>query len=123
MKNLIAVIIVCAVSPALVAQNAAKVDVTGKWAFTVETSAGSGSPTFTFKQEGEKLTGHYSGQLGEADLTGTVKGDAIAFTFTGDVMGNKVEAAYSGTVESKDSMKGKVTLANVGEGTFTGKRQ
>jgi len=123
MKNLIAVIIVCAVSAALAAQNAAKVDVTGKWAFTVETSAGSGSPTFTFKQEGEKLTGHYSGQLGEADLTGTVKGDAIAFTFTGDVMGNKVEAAYSGTVESKDSMKGKVTLANVGEGTFTGKRQ
>ena len=52
---------------------------TGKWVFKVETAAGSGTPTMTFKQEGEKLTGHYSGQLGEADLTGTVKGEAIEF--------------------------------------------
>ena len=27
----------------------AKVDVTGKWAFNVETSAGAGAPTFAFK--------------------------------------------------------------------------
>lgn len=105
------------------AQKTAKVDVTGKWVFTVETSAGSGTPTFVFKQDGEKLTGHYSGQLGEADLTGTVKADAISFMFTGDVQGNKIDATYTGTVESKDSMKGTVKLAGVGEGTFTGKRQ
>ena len=105
------------------AQKKSTVDVTGKWAFSVETSAGSGTPTFVFKQDGEKLTGHYSGQLGEADLTGTVKGDAISFTFTGDVQGNKIDAAYTGTVETRDSMKGTVKLAGLGEGTFTGKRQ
>ena len=60
----------------------AKVDVTGKWAFSVETSAGAGAPTFTFKQDGEKLTGHYTGTFGEADLTGTVKGADITFAFT-----------------------------------------
>jgi hypothetical protein len=62
----------------------AKVDVTGKWAFNVETSAGAGTPTFTFKQDGEKLTGHYTGTFGEADLTGTVKGADITFSFTVD---------------------------------------
>ena len=105
------------------AAQAAKVDVTGKWAFNVETAAGSGTPTMTFKQDGEKLTGHYSGQLGEADLTGTVKGEAIEFKFTVDVQGQTLNAAYSGTVDGKDSMKGKVDLVGLGEGTFTAKRQ
>jgi hypothetical protein len=105
------------------AAQAAKVDVTGKWVFNVETAAGSGTPTMTFKQDGEKLTGHYSGQLGEADLTGTVKGEAIEFKFTVDVQGQQLNAAYSGAVDGKDSMKGKVDLVGLGEGTFTAKRQ
>jgi hypothetical protein len=100
----------------------AKVDVTGKWAFNVETAAGSGTPTMTFKQEGEKLTGHYSGQLGESDLTGTVKGADIAFTFNIDAGGQTIKASYSGAVD-KDTMKGKVVLEGLGEGTFTAKRQ
>jgi hypothetical protein len=101
----------------------AKVDVTGKWAFTVETGAGSGNPVMTFKQEGEKLTGHYSGQLGEADLTGTVKGQDIEFKFAVDAQGMTLNAVYTGTVDTKDSMKGKVDLVGLGEGTFTAKRQ
>ncbi len=116
-------VLLCAASSAPSAQGAAKIDVTGKWAFAVETGAGSGTPSFTFKQDGEKLTGHYTGQLGEADLTGTVKGDAIAFSFSTDVQGNKIDVTYTGTVESKDAMKGKVVLGGLGEGTFTGKRQ
>src|SRR5262249_3632691 len=47
-----------------------KVDVSGAWSVTVETEAGSGNPSFTFKQEGEKLSGKYKGAFGEADLTG-----------------------------------------------------
>src|SRR3954471_6560957 len=105
------------------AGQAGKPDVTGKWVFTVETGAGSGTPTMTFKQEGEKLTGHYSGQLGEADLAGTVKGQDITFKFTVDVQGQALNATYTGTVDSKDSMKGKVELAGLGDGTFTAKRQ
>ena len=100
----------------------AKVDVTGKWAFNVETSAGAGSPTFTFKQEGEKLTGHYAGTFGEADLAGTVKGNDIAFAFTVDAQGTALKETYTGTVD-KDSMKGNLVIEGFGEGTFTGKKQ
>jgi hypothetical protein len=98
-----------------------KTDVTGAWSVTVETEAGSGNPSFTFKQEGEKLTGRYKGLLGEFDLTGTVKGDKIEFTFkaTGQVEG---VVSYAGTTDGK-TMKGKVSLAGLGEGTFTGKKQ
>ena len=95
-----------------------KVDVTGTWSFQVETDAGTGTPTMTFKRDGEKLSGHYSGQLGEAPLAGTLKADAIEFTIDVSVQGNDVHIVYSGTVEN-DSMKGKVKLADFGEGTFT----
>ena len=102
---------------------ATKVDVTGKWAFNVETAAGSGTPTITFKQDSEKLTGKYAGQLGEADLTGTVKGQDIAFTFNVDAQGTMLNFKYSGTIENKDALKGKVEIVGLGEGTFTAKRQ
>jgi hypothetical protein len=105
------------------AGQASKADVTGKWLFNVETAAGSGTPTITLKQDGEKLTGHYSGQLGEADLTGTVKGQDVAFKFTVDVQGNSIECIYTGTAEGKDTMKGKVSLVGLGDGTFTAKKQ
>jgi hypothetical protein len=98
-----------------------KIDVTGSWSVTVETDGGSGSPSFTFKQEGEKLTGKYKGLFGESDLTGTVKGDKIEFSFkvSGQIEGT---LTYSGSTDGK-TMKGKVSLAGMGEGTFSGKKQ
>ncbi|MBO0857088.1 MAG: hypothetical protein J2P21_01260 [Chloracidobacterium sp.] len=97
------------------------IDVTGSWILTVETEAGSGSPSFTLKQEGEKLTGHYKGLLGEAELTGTVNGGKIEFSFK---VNSQIEGTviYSGSTDGQ-TMKGKVSLAGVGEGTFTGKKQ
>jgi hypothetical protein len=115
------VMLVLALSPARGAAQA-KVDVTGKWAFNVETSAGAGAPTFTFKQDGEKLTGHYTGTFGEADLTGTVKGADITFSFTVDAQGNSLKETYTGTID-KDTMKGKLVIEGLGEGTFTAKKQ
>jgi hypothetical protein len=102
----------------------AKIDITGKWVFTVETSAGSGTPTVTLKQDGEKLTGHYSSmQLGEADLTGSVKGKEITFNFMANVLDMQIPVSYTGTIESKDALKGKIVITGLGDGTFTGKRQ
>jgi hypothetical protein len=111
------------VAPAVAAQpQESKVDVTGTWLFQVETSMGSGTPTFTFKQEGEKLTGHYKGLLGEADLSGTVKGNVITFSFNFDAQGMQGTVTYTGTID-RDTMKGTAKLADAAEGTFTAKRQ
>ncbi len=95
-----------------------KIDVTGTWVFQVETSAGSGSPTITFKQQGETLTGKYSGQLGEAELKGTVKGNQIQFSFDPGVG----VVLYTGTIEN-GTMKGKVELGDQATGTWTAKRK
>jgi hypothetical protein len=109
----------------LVTAQGAKVDITGTWVFEVQTDAGTGTPTITFKQAGEKVTGHYSSAaLGEADLTGTVKGQDLTFTFTGNVAGlGAVQVTYVAKVETKDTMKGTIDIGGAASGTFTGKRQ
>lgn len=101
---------------------AAAVDVSGTWALEVDTPQGKGTPTFTFKQDGEKLSGQYRGQFGEAPVNGTIKGNALEFWVDVTVEGNSLRVTYSGTVE-KDSMKGKVKLGDFGEATFTGARK
>lgn len=93
-------------------------NVTGEWLFNVTTDQGGGTPTITFKQDGEKLTGKYAGQLGNADLTGTVKGNDIKFTFTIDAQGQQAPVSYEGTVE-KNTMKGKLDIGGMVSGTFT----
>jgi len=124
MKQILAQLIAIAflLGGAALAQNA-RTDLSGKWRFTVETSAGSGTPTITLKQDTDKLTGHYSGLLGESDLTGSVKGQDFVFTFNAEAQGYSFKCTYTGTVESSGSLKGKVDLGGLAGGTFTAKRE
>ena len=94
-------------------------DVSGSWEAQVETTAGSGSPSFVLKQAGDKVTGSYSGALGQAELTGTVKGEAIEFTFMVSPQGDKVKVVYKGTIKSAASMAGTLVVESLGEGTWT----
>lgn len=103
-------------------QAQAAFDLSGEWVFDVQTEQGSGSPTFLFKQAGEKLTGRYKGTFGEADLTGTVTGKTVKFSFTADAQGTALTITYDGELESHAAIKGKVDLGGLGMGTFTGKR-
>src|SRR5438874_4472944 len=98
-------------------------DISGKWTFNVETPAGSGTPTFVFKQAGEKLTGTYNGSFGTAELTGTVKGDNIEFTFEAQVGDQKGKVAYTGKIEAAGKMAGDVDYAGLGKGSWTGTKQ
>jgi hypothetical protein len=97
----------------------AAADISGNWEAKVETTAGSGTPSFVLKQEGEKLTGNYTGALGQAPLTGTVKGDAVEFSFEVSPGGEKVKVVYKGTVKSPTSMGGSMSIETVGDGTWT----
>lgn len=94
-------------------------NIEGKWYFTVVTPQGSGNPVVTFKQDGGKLTGHYAGSIGEAPLTGTIKGNDFVFQFTTDP--KKGPAIYKGKVDG-NKVAGDVDFAGVAKGTFTGEK-
>ena len=99
------------------------IDVAGNWALAVETAAGTGAPSVELKQDGETLTGNYSSEVfGEQKVTGTIKGNAVTFGFTTSFQGSTVTVTYTGTADAS-TMKGKVTIGDLGEGTFTGKKR
>jgi hypothetical protein len=111
-----------AVAAVAFAPLAGAADVTGTWIMAVQTSAGSGSPTFILVQNGEALSGSYKGQLGEAQVAGTVKGDDVTIEYKVDAQGQSLAVKYSGKTDGK-TMSGKVSLGQFGDGTFTGTKQ
>jgi hypothetical protein len=95
-----AVVVFAAITAAL----AANVD--GKWVAQVAGQGGqTREVTFTFKAEGEKLTGTVSGRQGDTPISdGKIKGDDISFTQSFEVQGNAVKLIYTGKV-SGDEIK------------------
>src|SRR5215204_400858 len=94
---------------------------TGTWAFEVTHAAGVSTPSVTITQTGEKLAGKYSGSYGESELTGTIKGTEFSFTVEIGTE-QKVKVVYTGNLAT-DTVKGNVSMGELGEGTFTGKRK
>ena len=103
---------------------AEKVDVSGTWAFSIELTNVSATPTVVLKQDGESLTGEYqSQQYGRFPLKGTIKGNTIDFGFEMAIEGNAISVSYSGTVVDKDTMKGDASYGGLADGTFTASRK
>src|SRR5207244_3597560 len=104
--------------------SAKKADITGKWTFSVQSDVGTGTPTVTFAQKGDTISGRYSSQaLGERDFTGTFKDGKINFGFNAEAGGQSFSMAFAGTVADNDNMSGSIDFAGMATGTFSGKRQ
>ena len=103
---------------------AAGSNVTGTWIMDVQLQAGTGNPTFKLTQEGETITGTYAGQMGEAPVTGTIKGKDFELIIKSSGMGEEMTVTYKGALQEDGTMKGTVNMGEqFGDGTFTGKKQ
>jgi hypothetical protein len=110
---------------AAAAQTPAKpANVAGKWTITLQTESFTATPALELKQDGEKITGTYTGRYGAFPLEGKVKGNAIEFTFKMNAEGTDVLMSYKGEVASDgQSMKGQAVLSEMGEATWTAKKE
>jgi hypothetical protein len=90
-------------------------DISGTWTFTVVKvmSPGTVDVMFVIKQDGEKLSGTYSGPTGEYPITGTVKGDKVVISYE---VTNKstMTVKLTGTIVSPTRMAG--TIEYIGGG-------
>jgi len=75
-------------------------DVNGKWTAQVPGRDGQPQETiFTFKVEGDKLTGAVSGRRGDTPIAdGKISGDEISFTVTRERQGVTIKQLYKGKV-------------------------
>jgi len=95
-----------ACSLALLLAVAMAADISGKWTGDMPGRGGdTTSTTFTFKVDGEKLTGSLTGPQGDIPLQeGTVAGNQISFSTTLNFGGNSIKILYKGTM-SGDQIK------------------
>ncbi len=93
-----AVLIAC-LAVAMLTPTAEAADVTGKWSGQVPSRGETMTATFTFKVDGDKLSGTMTGPQGEVVLQeGKVSGDQISFSTTG---GN-AKILFQGTVAGNE---------------------
>ncbi len=106
-------------TPPPAAQQKAPPSLTGKWDMSLDMSMGQSKPTLVVKQDGQKITGTYTGRYGTFPIEGSLKGTAISFSVTIDVSSEKVEMTFTGDVAPDgQSMKGDADLAQAGDGTW-----
>jgi hypothetical protein len=98
------------------------VNVSGAWDMAVETPQGTMPLTATFKQEGEKLTGAQSSQMGETALEGSVRGTDIAFVVVINMQGQDMTITYAGKIDG-DTMSGTIEFGGYGSSTWTAQKK
>jgi hypothetical protein len=97
-------------------------NITGTWSLSVESPMGTREMKLNATQTGETLAGSIASPRGDMPITGTVKGNAVAFMMKVNAQGMDMQIDYKGTVDG-DSMKGTAKFGEFGDGTFTGKKQ
>ena len=102
----------------------APVNIAGKWIMTLEMSMGTATPSLELKQDGEKITGSYTGRYGTFALQGTLKERTLVFSFQMVAEGETVTMTFTGEVAADaQSMKGNAAIADMGEAAWTAKKE
>ena len=99
-------------------------DFNGTWTAAIETQLGVQNYTYTFKVEGEKLTGKAKSQLAETETEiteGVVKGDDISFVENLNFQGMPLKITYKGKI-SGDEIRFTRNVADIAEEPFVAKR-
>jgi hypothetical protein len=97
-------------------------DITGQWTATFNTQVGEQHYTYTFKVEGEKLTGTAKSDNGTVAIeNGTVKGDDVSFVENLDYQGQKLAITYTGKI-SGDEIKFTRDVAGAAKEDLVAKR-
>jgi imidazolonepropionase-like amidohydrolase len=111
-----------AVRAAAGGEGAGAVTATGAWTTTVSLDNTNYAVTLTLRQEGERVTGSLQGELGTAQVSGSLGADgALRLTIPITLRAGTEEATFLGTLEGS-AIRGRVTIVGHEPGTFNGTR-
>jgi len=104
------------------AQAPAPANVEGEWEVIFVTPSGPNSEfTMFVSQSGRSLTGRLTSQSGEFPLKGTIDGDQLQIAWSFPDSGKMLDITFKARAYG-DSMRGTVTLGNLGEGPMSADR-
>ena len=89
---------------ALFAFSAFAADISGNWKATADGPNGAMERTFTFNQDGNKVTGETNSSFtGKSTITdGKVEGDTVTFTISAKFGDQDVKLSYKGKIEGSE---------------------
>lgn len=97
-------------------------DISGQWEATFNTQVGEQHYVYTFKVDGEKLTGTTKSNFGSSDIqNGTVKGDDVSFVENLNYQGQALVITYTGKI-SGDEIKFTRDVNGAGKEDLVAKR-
>jgi hypothetical protein len=100
------------------------VNIAGTWTSTFASEVGEQKYTYTFKVEGNKLTGQAKSNLGEGPITdGKIDKDTVTFVEHLSYQGMDLDITYTGKIVSADEIKFKRDVAGQGGEELTAKRE
>ncbi len=98
-------------------------DIDGVWKASFDTPVGEMHYTYTFKADGEKLTGTAKNDMSEAKIEdGTIKGNDITFTENLSFQGQSIAIKYTGKIDG-DQINFTRQVGDFGTETIVAKRQ
>ena len=116
MAAAVAIFVLAVCLPALAA------DISGQWTTTINSQVGDQHYVYTFKVDGEKLTGTAKSDDSTNEIQdGVVKGDDVSFTENREYQGQKLVFKYVGKI-SGDEIHFTRELAGFDKEVFVAKR-
>jgi hypothetical protein len=98
-KRLLLLSVACAIFAGLLLA----ADISGNWSGTMAFGDQQIPLSYTFKQDGDKLTGAVHGPQGDLPLIdGKVDGDKVTFAVSVDMGGNATRFVSSGTIKGEE---------------------
>jgi len=96
-------LLICAIFLIATGISAWAADVTGVWAGNITSPEGEYALTYTFKQEGTKLTGTLTGPTDPLEIQeGKVEGEKISFFVQVDLGAGMVKFSSKGTIKGDE---------------------
>ncbi len=109
-------------APAPAATVGGALNVSGKWDITlVLPGIGDFPANATMTQDGANVTATLTSMAGEVAVSGTVTGNSIKLIFKSESPQGPIEVVMTGEA-TPEGLKGKATLAGIGEADWTAKR-
>ena len=95
----------------------------GEWDLTFKTPKGDVQATATINQDGGKLSGTLSSQMGEGPVTGTLEGTSLRVTSNVITPRGTLPIKMKGNIEGNTIANGKAKIKGVGKMKWTAKRK
>ena len=99
----------------------ARPDVKGPWQVAVRTEADTMKAAFSLEQQDVAVNGFYFDEFGTAAVIGFVRGNEVTLKVRANIPDEDLTVTYTGTLDG-NTMKGKVTFGELGEGTFVARK-